>query len=163
LVVFSGCGFERQSNEEASDAEAAQGDPASEVEAMLQESAASWNGGDLDGFMDDYWPSENLTFSGGAGVTRGWENVRTRYLETYWAPDAARDSLRFEEIEVMELGEEHALALGRYVLFQPGEEEVVTATGHFSLVLQRVAGRWEILHDHTSATPEADAPESGGS
>ena len=29
----------------------------------------------------------------------------------------------------MELGEAHALALGRYVLFQPGEEEVVTATG----------------------------------
>ncbi len=163
LVVLSGCGFERQSNGETSDAETAQGGPASEVEAMLLASAASWNGGDLDGFLDDYWPSEDLTFSGGTGVTRGWDNVRTRYLETYWAPDAARDSLRFEEIEVMELGEEHALALGRYVLFQPGEEEIVTATGHFSLVLQRVEDRWEILHDHTSATPEADAPESGGS
>ncbi|NNM03862.1 MAG: DUF4440 domain-containing protein, partial [Gemmatimonadetes bacterium] len=67
---------------------------------MLRASAASWNGGDLDGFMDDYWRSDDLTFSGGTGVTRGWESVRTRYLDTYWAPGASRDSLRFEGIEV---------------------------------------------------------------
>ena len=86
LLVLGGCEFERQSNGETSGPGAAQGDPASEIEAMLLASAASWNGGDLDGFMDDYWPSEELTFSGGTGVTRGWENVRTRYLESYWAP-----------------------------------------------------------------------------
>jgi len=127
-----------------------------QVIEMLHASAASWNSGDLEGFLDDYWQSEELTFSSGTGVTRGWEDVRQRYLRSYWAPDVARDSLRFEELEVASLGEDHALALGRYVLYRPDEGGVVTSTGHFSLVLRRVNGSWRIIHDHTSATPSQE-------
>jgi ketosteroid isomerase-like protein len=129
---------------------------------MLQASAASWNAGDLDGFMDDYWQSEELTFSGASGVTRGWENVRARYLQTYWAPGAARDSLSFEDIEIFALGTGHALALGRYVLSLPEEGREETSTGFFSLVLRMMDGGWKIVHDHTSATPEEGGPEEGG-
>jgi ketosteroid isomerase-like protein len=163
FLLLGSCGFERQPTEEAMGPDSASGGPEAEIEAMLLASATSWNGGDLDGFMDDYRRSADLTFSGGTGVTRGWEDLRTRYLETYWAPDAVRDSLRFEGIEVVELGDQHALALGQYVLFRPEEDGAVTSSGFFSLVLQRVDGRWEILHDHTSATPEDDAPELEGS
>jgi len=163
LALLGGCGFERQSNGETSGVEAVEGEPAAEIESMLLSSTASWNGGALDGFMDDYLRSEGLTFSGGTGVTRGWDAVRTRYLETYWAPNAVRDSLRFQGIEVIALGDEHALALGQYVLYRPEEAGLVTSSGFFSLVLRRVDGRWEIIHDHTSATPEDDAPESEGS
>jgi uncharacterized protein (TIGR02246 family) len=135
------------------------GDPArvtTQVIEMLHASAASWNSGDLEGFLDDYWRSDDLTFSGGTGVTRGWEDVRQRYLRSYWAPDVARDSLRFEELEVTALGEDHALALGRYVLYRPEEGDVVSSTGHFSLVLRRVDGSWRIIHDHTSETPSQE-------
>jgi beta-aspartyl-peptidase (threonine type) len=130
-----------------------------EVEAMLHASAASWNGGDLEGFLDDYWRSEDLTFSGEDGVTRGWDDVRTRYLNSYWAEGATRDSLRFEAIEVTELGQEHALALGQYVLFRPKEGGIVSATGFFSLVLEKMEGGWKILHDHTSAAPDPLGPQ----
>lgn len=126
---------------------------ADEVVAMLQASSESWNAGDLDGFLDDYWPSESLTFSGASGVTRGWEGVRERYQERYWAPGTQRDSLRFEGLEVMPLGSAHALALGQYVLYRPEEDGRVSSTGFFSLVLRRVGGEWKIIHDHTSATP----------
>ncbi|MGW8265672.1 MAG: YybH family protein [Longimicrobiales bacterium] len=129
---------------------------AAQVIEMLHASAASWNAGDLDGFLDDYWRSEDLTFSGGTGVTRGWDEVRQRYLRSYWGPDVSRDSLRFEELEVTALGENHALALGRYVLFRPEEGGAVTGTGHFSLVLTRLEGSWRIIHDHTSATPSQE-------
>jgi len=128
---------------------------AAEIQEMLRSSTASWNSGDLDGFLDDYWHSGELTFSGATGVTRGWDDVRTRYLESYWAPGASRDSLKFEGIEVLSLGNEHALVLGQYVLFRPEEEGAVASTGFFSLVLQKLDGRWKILHDHTSASPEA--------
>ena len=128
----------------------------SEVIEMLQASSASWNGGDLDGFLDDYWKSEELTFSGGSGVTRGWEDVRERYLRGYWAPEMERDSLRFEDLEVTALGDDHALALGRYVLFRPEEGGSVTNTGYFSLVLRRTEDGWKIIHDHTSATPSEE-------
>jgi ketosteroid isomerase-like protein len=130
---------------------------AAEITGMLQSSSASWNAGDLDGFLDDYWRSAELTFSGPSGVTRGWEDVQGRYLRTYWAPGAERDSLRFENLEVTVLGDDHALALGRYVLFRPGHGDSVTGTGYFSLVLSRMEDGWKIIHDHTSPTP----PEEG--
>jgi hypothetical protein len=53
----------------------------------------------------------------------------------------------------MPLGEAHALALGKYVLYRPEEEGRITSTGFFSLVLRQVEGEWTIIHDHTSATP----------
>lgn len=126
------------------------------VEAMLDASAASWNAGDLDGFIDDYTEDPDLAFVGSGGVTRGIAEVRAQYESGYWSTGAPLDSLRFEDIEVRPLGERHALALGRYVLYRPagvdapGGGETVTSTGWFSLVLGLDEGRWRILHDHTS-------------
>lgn len=124
----------------------------SQVTEMLHASADSWNAGDLEGFLDDYWRSEALTFSGSSGVTRGWDGVRERYRRSYWAPEAHRDSLRFEALEIMPLGQDHALALGQYILYRPEEEGRITNTGFFSLVLWKVDGEWKIIHDHTSAS-----------
>jgi ketosteroid isomerase-like protein len=132
-----------------------------EIETMLHASAGAWNEGDLEGFLDDYWRSDDLSFSGATGVTRGWENVRERYLRSYWAPGQRRDSLRFEELEVSPLGEAHALALGRYVLYQPENGGGVTSTGHFTLILRKMEGAWKIVHDHSSSA--AGGPESGAS
>jgi hypothetical protein len=128
---------------------------------MLRASTKSWNQGDLEGFLDDYLRSESLTFTGEEGVTRGWEDLRTRYLEKYWAPGAERDSLVFEDIEVFPLGEAHALTLGRYVLFPKGEEGVGPRTGFFSLVLVYQEGAWKIRHDHTTAAPSDQGPTGG--
>lgn len=116
---------------------------------MLRASAADWNAGDLEGFLDDYSAEPGLTFVGSAGVVRGLEEVRERYRTSYWAPGAVRDSLRFEEVEVRALGEDHALALGRWVLYRPRPDSV-TASGWFTLVLRRGTDGWEILHDHSS-------------
>jgi beta-aspartyl-peptidase (threonine type) len=157
-----GCRFQRHETRASAVSEEAAADPSSVIPEMLQASAASWNAGDLDGFMDDYWVSEELTFSGATGVTRGWQNVRERYLQTYWASDAIRDSLRFEDIEVKVLGVDHALALGRYVLYQPEEVDEAVSSGFFTLVLRQTDGEWKIVHDHTSATPEEEGREGNG-
>lgn len=130
---------------------------AAQVADMLHASSASWNAGDLEGFLDDYWRSEGLTFSGASGVTRGWEEVRERYQKSYWAPGAQRDSLRFQALEITPLGPEHALALGQYILYRPEEGDRVTGRGFFSLVLRKMEGAWKIIHDHTSAA----SPETG--
>ena len=163
LMILGGCDFQRQSAADGVGTNGPGGDPTSVIPEMLRASAASWNGGDLAGFLDDYWNSDELTFSGAQGVTRGWADVRSRYLESYWAPGSDRDSLRFEGIEVLALGDEHALALGRYVLFKPEEGGLATSSGFFSLVFRRMDGKWKILHDHTSATPAEDQPGDGES
>jgi beta-aspartyl-peptidase (threonine type) len=156
-VGVGGCTVREMPPQGEASVESGQAGVVSDVTEMLQASSASWNAGDLDGFLDDYWESEDLTFSGASGVTRGWEDVRERYERGYWAPGVERDSLRFEDLQVTALGNDHALALGRYVLFRPEDGGSVTNTGYFSLVLRRMEDGWKIIHDHTSATP----PEEG--
>lgn len=160
IMVAGGCKVAEVPREEREPTSRTTEDVTGEITGMLQESAASWNAGDLAGFLDDYWNSDELTFSGSTGVTRGWEDVRRRYLTSYWAPGASRDSLRFEAMEALPLGSEHALAMGRYVLFRPHEDgETVSGSGYFSLVLRRTVDGWKIIHDHTSASPQ---PEGTG-
>ena len=163
VALLGGCDFERQVSREAPGPEGNEETASEEIRGMLQASTASWNAGNLEGFLDDYWRSEDLTFSGATGVTRGWEDVRTRYLESYWAPGSARDSLRFEDLEVVPLGEEHAFALGRYVLSRPEDGGVVTSSGFFSLILEKMEGEWKIVHDHTSGSPVETGSGEGGS
>lgn len=123
---------------------------AEEVTEMLEASTRSWNAGDLDGFVDDYLDSPEMTYVGGSGVVRGRAALRERYRASYWAEGEERDSLRFEELEVRPLGERHALALGRYVLYRSPSDST-TATGRFTLVLRRQDdGTWTIVHDHSS-------------
>ena len=55
--------------------------------------------------------------------------------------------LRCESIVVRELGPQHALVTGRFVLTGGGQEE---RSGWFTLVWQQVGGQWMIIHDHSS-------------
>ncbi len=49
------------------------------LRALLTSQAADWNRGDIDGFMRGYWKSEQTTFSGTSGVSRGWQTVLEHY------------------------------------------------------------------------------------
>ncbi|MBI4537988.1 MAG: DUF4440 domain-containing protein [Gemmatimonadetes bacterium] len=117
---------------------------------MLRASAQAWNAGDLDGFLDDYLDSPTSSFAGANGVIRGTGEIRARYERSYWAAGRARESLRFEGLDVRSLGPAHALAIGRYVLYDPVQDST-TNRGYFSLVLERTDAGWKIIHDHTSA------------
>lgn len=115
---------------------------------MLEASAASWNAGDLEGFLDDYHPAPTTAFVGST-VTYGVDEIRRRYQANYWKSGAPTQHLRFEDIAVRPLGTGHALVLGRYVLLTPGTT-TVEGQGRFSLVLQHTADGWKIIHDHSS-------------
>lgn len=123
-----------------------------QVASMLASAAAAWNRGDLEAFMADYERSPNTTYIGSDGLIVGWEGIRDRYAPAF-GPGAERDSLRLETRRVRTLGQRHALALGRYVLHRDGR---VTGSGPFTLVLLRVEGRWNIVHDHTSSEAPSD-------
>lgn len=161
LPTMTACRFERSPREGVLERDDGAEVPSEEIKQMLRSSAASWNRGDLAGFLDDYWNSDELTFSGSGGVTRGWEQVRSRYEQSYWAPGAVRDSLSFEDLEVFPLGSDHALALGRYVLHDLARDGGISGTGYFSLVLRRTEEGWRIIHDHTSASPDSTQEGNG--
>ncbi len=120
-------------------------DDARAVTAVLQESTAEWNRGSLDGFLVPYHDAS--TFVGRAGLVRGKGAIRTMYAESYWRGGRPAGALAFRDVDVRMLGADHALAVGRYVVSEGGRE---TATGLFSLTLQRTPAGWRIIHDHSS-------------
>lgn len=118
-----------------------------EITALLHEQAAAWNEGDIERFMKSYWPSSQLTFSSGGRVTRGWKRTLDGYRKRYPTREAM-GRLTFSELEVTPLGDTTALVLGRWELDRPKP-----VGGIFTLVLRKDAGRWQIIHDHTSRRP----------
>jgi uncharacterized protein (TIGR02246 family) len=120
-----------------------------EIEALLDRAASDWNRGDLEGFLSDYAPESTTTFVDGRRAQHGLEFIRQNYAR-WFAPGARRDSLRFEELEARPLSPTLALVTARYVLQRNG---VVSASGPFTLVMERRSQGWKILHDHSSSDP----------
>ncbi|HMD38567.1 MAG TPA: nuclear transport factor 2 family protein [Candidatus Acidoferrum sp.] len=116
------------------------------ITRVLNAQQAAWNLGDVNAFLEGYWHSPELTFSGSSGVSRGWDGVLARYKKNY--PDrATMGQLDFSELEFHWLGPDAALVLGRWHL----KRDKGDIGGVFSLVWQRFPDGWKIIHDHTSA------------
>jgi beta-aspartyl-peptidase (threonine type) len=120
----------------------------SEIPAIIARQADAWNRGDIDGFMDAYWRSPELTFSSGGTVVRGWDGTLDRYRRRY--PDRkAMGQLKFFNLELIPLGRDAALVLGKWRL-----DRADAVGGTFTLIWRRIDGRWVIVHDHTSAAAQ---------
>jgi len=120
------------------------------VRELLAKQQTAWNAGDVESFLQGYWNSEELTFSGSNGTVRGFAGVRQRYKKGY--PDRqTMGKLEFSGLEVRELAPDAALVLGHWHL----ERLKGDIGGVFSLVLRRFPEGWRIIHDHTSVVPSA--------
>jgi ketosteroid isomerase-like protein len=126
------------------------GNPQVEIAAMLARSAVDWNHGDLAGFMGDYAHDSLTSYVSGGHVQYGWQALYDHYQAAYFAPGKSRDSLSFDEVRVRPLTLDLALCTARFALHRAG---AVTASGPFTLILQKRGERWQILHDHTSSDP----------
>jgi len=115
-----------------------------DARALLAHGAAAWNRGDLESFISDY--DSGATFVTTRGVLRGAATIREHYASRF-APGGVRDSLSFRDVEADVLAPDAANVIAFWVLMRG---DSVTAEGPTSLVLRRSAGRWRILHDHSS-------------
>jgi uncharacterized protein (TIGR02246 family) len=123
------------------------------VLAMLDRTAANWNGGDLEAFLADYQDAPATTFMGPPGILSGLDEIREHYAPAF-EPGAKRDSLRFESVRVRSLSPLIGLVTARWVLFEKG---VTTGSGSLTLVMRRTGGGWKITHDHSSSDPAPTA------
>lgn len=119
------------------------------ITAQLERSASDWNRGDLDAFMSDYAPESTTTYVDGRRARAGFDFIRGVYAPRF-APGAKRDSLHFEELEIRPLSPTLTLVTARFILQRKDE---VTASGPFTLVMERRQEGWKILHDHSSSDP----------
>src|SRR5690242_6187061 len=119
------------------------------ITTILEVQQNNWNEGNVDAFLQGYWHSPDLTFSGSGGVARGWDGVLARYKKNY--PDrAAMGQLDFSDLEFRFLGPDAALVLGKWHLHREKDE----LGGVFTLVWRRFPEGWKIIHDHTCAVVE---------
>ena len=85
------------------------------ISSVLRAQQSAWNHADVDAFLEGYWHSPELTFSGSSGVARGWDGVLARYKKNY--PDrSAMGQLSFSDLEFRFLGPDAALVLGKWHL-----------------------------------------------
>lgn len=118
----------------------------SAIRQVLDNQVKAWNKGDLGGFMEGYWNSPELSFFAGGKVTRGWQGTLDRYRKQYQADGKEMGKLSFTDLEIDVLGDDHALARGRWQLDLAKEK----VGGLFTLVLRKLPPGWRIIHDHTS-------------
>ena len=116
------------------------------IRAVLDAQSAAWNRGDVEGYMDGYERSRNTVMVSGDSVTRGWQTVTDRYKKNYNSPEKM-GTLTFSDLEFKLLGNNTALAIGRWHLKRAADEP----HGRFTLIFKRTKQGWRIIHDHTSS------------
>ena len=112
---------------------------------LLDTQTAAWNKGDLQGFMKGYWENDSLRFIGKSGITYGWSNTLAKYKRGY--PDtAAMGKLNFTILVVKKLSPRYYEVVGKWYL----KRSIGDASGHYTLLLRKIKGSWEIVSDHSS-------------
>jgi len=115
------------------------------IRKVMDEQITAWNRGDIDGFMQGYWKSENLIFVSGDNVRRGWQTVTDNYKRSYNTREKM-GVLSFTELEITILSKDSATVLGRWkVQHEPKDDQ-----GRFTLIFRKFKEGWRIIHDHTS-------------
>lgn len=116
-----------------------------EIKSVMNAQVLAWNAGDITGFMQGYWNSEEMKFVSGDNVSRGWQAALDRYKKNYDSR-AKMGVLTFSDLEVNVLSKDAAIVLGNWSVAR----EKDNPKGKFTLVFRRFKDGWKIIHDHTS-------------
>ena len=123
------------------------------IKHVLVSQVEAWNHGNLDGFMQGYWHSPDLTFFSGGSVTHGWEPTLLRYRQRYQAEGKEMGKLEFQELNIDLLSWRSGVVTGKWQLTMSEGKTPDGKQPHglFTLIFKRMPGGWKIVHDHTSA------------
>ncbi|HEX9254928.1 MAG TPA: nuclear transport factor 2 family protein [Candidatus Angelobacter sp.] len=123
------------------------------IKHLLISQVEAWNHGKLEGFMQGYWHSPDLTFFSGATETRGWEPTLLRYRQRYQAEGKEMGKLDFQDLKIDLLSRRSAVVTGKWQLTLSNTKTPDGKQPHglFTLIFKRLPGGWRIVHDHTSA------------
>lgn len=115
-----------------------------EIQTVLEQQKILWNEGDIEGFMEYYWNSEDFTFQSGNTRLQGWQALLSRYKNSYSGENMGK--LDFTDIRIKALSNDIVYVLGRWKLILKDSSK----EGLFTLIFQRITEGWKIIHDHTS-------------
>ena len=120
--------------------------------AVINQSAADWNRGDLDTFATSYKNSPDILFIGHK-ISRGYAQMLATYHSSYPTREKM-GTLTFAQLEIQPLDAHFATVTGRFHL-ERTPAGGGSADGYFMLVVEDTASGWKIVRDDTTA----DAPK----
>ncbi|MBN8666260.1 MAG: DUF4440 domain-containing protein [Chitinophagales bacterium] len=112
---------------------------------LLNDQVVAWNNADLVTFMEGYWKNDSLMFIGKSGVTYGWQNTLDNYKKGY-PNKAAMGDFTSTVIQLKKLSKNFYSVTGKWYL----KRTIGDATGHYTLLIQKINGKWLIISDHSS-------------
>lgn len=116
------------------------------VHELLTEQQAAWNAGSIPGFMKGYWRSDQLVFTSGGRIRRGFDAALAGYESGYTPETMGR--LEFSDLEFTHISFDAVLVLGHWAIHDVAEP----SGGVFTLLVRRIDGEWRVVHDHTSVS-----------
>ena len=119
------------------------------ITAVLQAQVDAWNRGSIEGYMAGYWKSDSTEFVSGGNVTRGYDEVLSRYKKSYDSREKM-GRLEFQELTIRMLSADAATATGIWKLVRGKDQP----WGRFTVILEKKPEGWRITHDHTSVAVE---------
>jgi len=120
------------------------------IQSLLDNQIAAWNRGDLPSYMDGYARIPGLAFTSGGDIRLGWQEALNHYQSRYTIDPKGMGTLSFEVESITPVGADGAVVLGRWEL----TDNQHAGNGVFTVVLERRAEGWRIVHDHTSIAPD---------
>jgi ketosteroid isomerase-like protein len=115
------------------------------IAQLLTAQTQAWNDGNLEEFMQGYLPTDSLKFVGKKGLTYGWQPTLDNYKSSY-ADTVQMGKLHFDIIETNILAPNAAFVIGKWHL----QRTIGDISGHFTLLLRKIKGKWYITTDHSS-------------
>ena len=115
------------------------------IKKILTTQQEYWNNGDIDGFMEGYWNSEELIFTSlNHKPAFGWENTLERYKNSY-PTKASMGEFRFDILDLKLNSEKTASLKGKWELIREKDHP----NGLFWLDLKKFDESWLITKDST--------------
>ena len=115
------------------------------INKILIEQQKCWNKGDIEGFMQGYWNSEELIFTSlSHKPAYGWKNTLERYKNSYPTKESM-GLLKFQILELQLNSEKTAALKGKWELIRENDHP----HGMFWLDLKKFEENWLIIKDST--------------
>jgi uncharacterized protein (TIGR02246 family) len=125
--------------------------PEAAVESFVHSYLDAFNRGDGDALAAMVSPSEHVASVSRGSITRGREAIVAGIAETAGAD--VRFTITTDELEVAPLGPSAALVFALCTMVMPSADGEIRLHGAFTLVVERAASGWLILHEHWSTQP----------
>jgi uncharacterized protein (TIGR02246 family) len=107
----------------------------------------AWNKGDLDAYLSHYKESPD-TQAVLANLVRGIDAVRSAYKQNFPNKDSM-GTIEDTDIEVRALGDNYALATGKYHLNRP-KKSGGPVEGTFMEIFEKTANGWQIIFSQST-------------